>query len=297
VPSKIWGLQPPGTAFLHWTSASAKIVQQTCFTGSKRQFASRRMCKSALRWAEICGVSRSRRNGIPKPSQLLAFAFWNFHWTAGHYLGVKAHFDGVADGDLWLQASAHDGAAFAELFKRHSNSVYNHCFRCTGSWSLAEDLTSVVFLEAWRRRNQVKLYGDSILPWLLAVANNATRNSERSIRRHRRLLAKLPRTDTTSDFDSAVDERMEDEIRMRSILEALDLLKADEREVIALSDFSNLSYAEIATGLNIPIGTVRSRLSRAREHLRDLLNQGDVAQPLDPQLITHDNTKDAHDPS
>jgi len=54
-------------------------------------------------------------------------------------------FDGESDGDLWSQVSTHNGAAFAELFERHSKSVYNHCFRLTGSWSAAEDLTSVVF--------------------------------------------------------------------------------------------------------------------------------------------------------
>jgi len=57
-------------------------------------------------------------------------------------------FDGESDGDLWSQVSTHNGAAFAELFERHSKSVYNHCFRLTGSWSAAEDLTSVVFLQA-----------------------------------------------------------------------------------------------------------------------------------------------------
>ena len=133
-------------------------------------------------------------------------------------------FDGVSDGDLWSQASAHEGAAFAELFERHSEAVYNHCFRRTGSWSLAEDLTSVAFLHAWRRRNQVKLHGDSILPWLLAVANNTTRNSQRSIRRHHRLLAKLPMSDATSDSGSVMDERMDDERRMKSILDSLNLL-------------------------------------------------------------------------
>jgi RNA polymerase sigma factor (sigma-70 family) len=224
-------------------------------------------------------------------------SFWNHHEAAGHYVVVMTKFDGVSDGGLWLQASAHEGAAFAELFERHSEAVYNHCFRRTGSWSLAEDLTSVVFLQAWRRRNQVKLHGDSILPWLLAVANNATRNSERSIRRHRRLLAKLPTSDATSDIGSVMDERMEDERRMKSILNTLSLLSVEEQEIISLSNFSNLTYAEVATALDIPIGTVRSRLSRAREHLRVLLNEDDFAQHSIPQLIVLDSTKDAHEPS
>ena len=58
---------------------------------------------------------------------------------------------------LWQRAVAGDPDSFGELFERHSRSVYNYCFRRTGSWSQAEDLTSVVFLEAWRRRSDVRL--------------------------------------------------------------------------------------------------------------------------------------------
>ena len=238
---------------------------------------------------------RGRNDGQFTHSQRRIGSIWNHHKAAGHYVVVTTKFDGVSDGDLWSQASAHEGAAFAELFERHSEAVYNHCFRRTGSWSLAEDLTSVTFLQAWRRRNQVKLHGDSILPWLLAVANNATRNSQRSIRRHRRLLAKLPLSDATSDSGSVMDERMDDERRMKSILDSLNLLNVEMQEIISLCEFSNLSYAEVATALDIPIGTVRSRLSRARENLRGLLNEDDFAQHSIPHLNLLDNTKDAHD--
>jgi len=84
----------------------------------------------------------------------------------------RAH-QGVPDSELWRRAAGHDGTAFGELFERHADAVYLHCFRRTASWSTAEELTSVVFLEAWRRRRAVRLDTDSILPWLLAVANNA----------------------------------------------------------------------------------------------------------------------------
>ncbi len=56
----------------------------------------------------------------------------------------------VSDGKLWELAAGNDPAAVGVLFQRHANSVYTHCFRRTASWSAAEDLTSVVFLEAWR---------------------------------------------------------------------------------------------------------------------------------------------------
>lgn len=199
-------------------------------------------------------------------------------------------FNGVPDGELWNLAAAHDGTAFGELFERHSTAVYNHCFRRTGSWSTAEDLTSVVFLEAWRRRKEVRLSGESILPWLLAVANNTIRNSDRSIRRHRRLLAKLTGFSSTR-FENDADQRMDDERAMSMILAKLSALRIDELEILALCDWSNLSYAEASAALDIPIGTVRSRLSRAREHLQSLIEEDNVSTPT-IEVATTNSTKE-----
>jgi RNA polymerase sigma factor (sigma-70 family) len=178
----------------------------------------------------------------------------------------------LSDGQLWSRASdERDGEAFGELFARHMNAVYNHCFRRTGSWSVAEDLTSVVFLEAWRRRRDVRLAGESVLPWLLAVANNATRNADRSLRRHRRLQARLPDPGTVPDIAEDAATRADDERAMRLVLAELRTLGEPEREVLALVDWAGLSYAETAIALHIPVGTVRSRLNRARQHLRGRL--------------------------
>src|ERR1700733_5133536 len=93
------------------------------------------------------------------------------------------------DGELWRAADA-DPGAFGELFERHARAVFAFCARRTGDLALAEDLTSVVFLEAWRRRS-VHLGGTSMLPWLLGTANNVVRNQRRSLRRHRAALARL----------------------------------------------------------------------------------------------------------
>ena len=117
-----------------------------------------------------------------------------------------------SDGQLWARAaSERDGEAFGQLFERHANAVYTYCFRRTGSWLVAEDLTSVVFLEAWRKRRDVRLAGESVLPWLLAVAGNAARNAERSVRRHRRLLARLPRPETVPDVADEAAKRADEE--------------------------------------------------------------------------------------
>ncbi len=189
----------------------------------------------------------------------------------------------ASDSALWVQAAdEHSGAAFGELFERHASRVHAHCFRRTGSWSMAEDLTSVVFLEAWRRRRQVRFSGDSALPWLLAVANNACRNAERSVRRQQRLLARLPPLAAEADATGDSDARMDSERAARRLLESMERLRRADREVIALCDWAGLSYAEAAVALGVPEGTVRSRLSRARQRLRELARAQAGSPTADP---------------
>jgi len=91
--------------------------------------------------------------------------------------------------------------------------------------------------------------------------------------------------------------RIDDERVMRVILETLNSLRVEDREIIAICDWSNLSYTEAAVALNIPIGTVRSRLSRARERPRVLLDQDSITQ--EPATLVADFTfpKENNDPT
>ncbi len=173
-----------------------------------------------------------------------------------------------SDAVLWA-LTAEEPTAFAELFQRHADAVYNHCFRKTASWSTAEDLRSVVFLEAWRRRRDVRLNEESILPWLLSVANNVVRTRARSLRRHRAMLERLPVSLVSSDDteDEAIS-RLHDEAQMRQVKAAIETLTRGEQDVLALCVWAELDYAAAAVALGIPVGTVKSRLSRARSKLR-----------------------------
>ena len=195
----------------------------------------------------------------------------------------------LSDRELWCRAVEHrDGYAFGQLFERHANSVFTHCFRRTGLWSTAEDLTSLVFLEAWRRRREVRICDDSVLPWLLAVANNATRNAERTLRRNRRLLAKLPPPEDVPDIADDAANRADHERAMQWLLKELRDLRRPEREVLALCDWAGLSYAEIAAVTGVPIGTVRSRIARARKHLRERAREAGTARagtPARPAIL------------
>lgn len=182
-----------------------------------------------------------------------------------------------SDAELWHRAVSGDAESMGLLFDRHADAVYNHCFRRIGSWSTAEDLTSVVFLEAWRTRRQVQLSErGSVLPWLLGVANNIVRNHLRSLRRYERLLARLPPAGVEGDIADEANARLDAEREMRRILAVVNRLTHAEREVLALCVWSSLTYADAAVALGVPVGTVRSRLSRAKEHARDLLSAIEV---------------------
>jgi RNA polymerase sigma factor (sigma-70 family) len=195
--------------------------------------------------------------------------------------------DNPTDMELWERATRHDGGAFGQLFERHSQAIYNHCFRRTASWSSAEELTSIVWAEAWRRRKDVRLHSESILPWLLAVANNCLRNYQRSQRRHQKLLAKLPHV-KIDDFAEDSVNRLDDERRMAAVLSVLSELRVEDQEVIALCDWAGLSYAEVAEVIGVPIGTVRSRLSRAHGRLRTtLIIPSDDNRPLAARPLPH----------
>jgi RNA polymerase sigma factor (sigma-70 family) len=175
---------------------------------------------------------------------------------------------GGADDDLWRMAVAGDSAAFGKLFTRHASAVHRYCYRRTGSVALAEDLTSIVFLHAWRRRADVNLDSVPVRGWLFGVATQVVRNGNRSLRRHRDLLARIPPPAAVGDHADDVAARIDtdrDSVRVRA---AISRLPRADRDVLALAVLGELSYAEIAAALTLPIGTVRSRLSRARARLR-----------------------------
>jgi len=177
----------------------------------------------------------------------------------------------ISDRSLWALARDGDAAAFGILFERHAVRIYNYCFRRTADWALAEDLTSATFLIAWRSHGRTPLEADSALPLLYGIATNALRNQRRSRQRGREALHRmpLPRPEE-SDFSEETAARLDDQAAMRRLLSVFSRLPRREQDVIALCDWSGLSYEDAAGALGLPIGTVRSRLSRGRHRLREL---------------------------
>ncbi len=162
---------------------------------------------------------------------------------------------------------AGDQHAFAGLFDEFAKAVYNHAYRLTGDWSAAEDVVSLTFLEAWRLRERIDPDGGSLRPWLLGVATNVTRNQRRAARRHQEAMARMPRADPVPDFADELIGRVADAQRLTDVRAAFAKLRRHEQDVLSLCVGAGLDYAEAAEALGIPVGTVRSRLSRARKKL------------------------------
>ncbi len=163
--------------------------------------------------------------------------------------------------------------AYGELVRRYQNRLYPTVLRLTGCAEDAQDLLQETFLRAYQKLGHFQ--GESsFYTWIFRIAVNLALSDRR---RRKPASRNNLRTDdnpveTTADGretdPSAPLERVE---RQRVVQEALNALAADHRAVVVLKEFDGLRYEEIAALLNIPVGTVRSRLHRARCELRDRL--------------------------
>jgi RNA polymerase sigma factor (sigma-70 family) len=163
-----------------------------------------------------------------------------------------------------------DAVRHVRLWDEHAQRIYRYCFRRTADRELAEDLTSIVFLEAWRRREQLELPTDAALPWLYGIAANVVRNQWRSQRRYRAALGRLPRRGDEEDLAEDALDRLSDRERMVTLVKKLAFLPQIEQDALTLCVWEDLTPKEAAIALGIPEATVRTRLHRARRRLRTL---------------------------
>ncbi|MEE1807699.1 RNA polymerase sigma factor [Streptomyces sp. BE133] len=163
-----------------------------------------------------------------------------------------------------------DRDALGELYDEHAQVLYRYALRVTGDWAEAEDVASATFLEAWRSREKLRPDGDSLRPWLLGIATNIMRRNARARRRREIALARVPERGSIPDFTDDLVTHLADAEQLRAAHTALARLRRRDREVFTLVVWAGLNYAAAAEALGVPIGTVRSRLSRARARLREL---------------------------
>lgn len=173
----------------------------------------------------------------------------------------------------WARLRHHvDEGAFSAIFHRHRNAVYNFAFRQLGSWSAAEDVTQSVFLGLWRRaqeRNVDALRGDTARPILISMARHECLTRHRKDARVGNVVRKVTHERSSErTCDDNVDVWVRAEDTMSAIHEALAVLSSEQRQVVELVAFGELGITDVAAILRVPAGTVKSRLSRARQAMR-----------------------------
>jgi RNA polymerase sigma-70 factor (ECF subfamily) len=169
-----------------------------------------------------------------------------------------------------IARSVDDPEVFAALFDRHATAVHRYLGRRVGD--LADDLLSETFLVAFRRRADYRAEHVEVRPWLIGIATNVVHGSVRAERRRYRALARAaaePERHGADPGDSAA--RLDAEALRGPLAAALAGLAARDRDVLLLVAWGQLGYEEVATVLDVPVGTVRSRLHRARRQTRAVL--------------------------
>lgn len=187
---------------------------------------------------------------------------------------------GRADHDL-LRASLHRPELFADIFDRHAAALHQYLSRRVGDH--ADDLLSETFLTAFRKRAQYRPERVDVRPWLYGIAGNLVRRLRREEVARYRALARSAEAErvpgSCEDLDAAVD-RLDAGLVGARLAAALAALQPRDREVLLLVAWADLGYADVAAALDIPLGTVRSRLNRARRLVRHELASSDLPSAL-----------------
>lgn len=180
--------------------------------------------------------------------------------------------DGPTSDSQVVQESWTDPDAFGQIFDRHVDAVHGFLVR-RGGQDLADELAGEVFRVAFEVRRRFDLERSSARPWLYGIATNVVRRHRRTAGRrsaaYRRLALRdgAGRPDDHDRADAAMDARRQ----AAELDDALARLAPRDRDALLLHVWEDLSYAEVAEALDIPVGTVRSRLNRARRRLRSAL--------------------------
>lgn len=180
-----------------------------------------------------------------------------------------------------ISVSLAASAGFAAIFDRHFDTIHGYLQRRVGP-DLADELSAQTFLVAFDKRAGYDPAQPDARPWLFGIATNLLRRHHRDEVRQLRAYARSA-VDPVLDAFDGVEARLDASKMRRELIDALAGVPAEELDALLLYAWAGLSYPEIASALDIPIGTVRSRLSRARARIRAALDAGQpsaLGQPV-----------------
>ncbi|WP_306434446.1 RNA polymerase sigma factor [Actinomadura roseirufa] len=174
-----------------------------------------------------------------------------------------------------IRRSLDEPERFGTLFHRYSSEIKRYVARRLGP-DVADDIAAETFLAAFRQRERYDTGRANARPWLYGIATNLVGMHKRA---EKRLYQRLLRTGVDpvmQPFTDRVDARVSAQSAQARLGAALMRLPAGQRDVLLLIAWADLAYEEVATALDVPIGTVRSRMNRARKKLRQELRDAGV---------------------
>lgn len=183
--------------------------------------------------------------------------------------------DERADEDLMLALKRGDDSAFGELMRRHRGPIVNYVNRMIGDRDRAEDLAQEVFLRVYRHAGTYRVTA-RFTTWLYTIASNLGKNELRNRARRKNVsIEDTPRELKQDDYhlgtreDFLAPDRIADlNDRQRKVRQAIDALPEHFRMMLVLRDLEGFAYEEIASMLDLPLGTVKSRINRARSEFK-----------------------------
>jgi len=190
---------------------------------------------------------------------------------------TQKEWDSRDEAELISASQKGDHDAFGSLMRLYKDRVFNTSLRFVGNWAIAEELTQDIFISVYR--NIAGFKGESkFSTWLYRVTVNHAKNRIGYLSRKGYFKSDELSDNTGGDGEWALSGRVsnpgeyaEDKELIGILMECFQKLSDKDRRIITLKDFEGLNYDEIAEVLNINLGTVKSRLSRARERLKEMM--------------------------
>ena len=186
-------------------------------------------------------------------------------------LAVAGASQTAADDQVAIEQMARGNqSALGELYDRHGRLIYSLALRVLRDQGDAEDVVQEVFLQAWREAARFDLTRGNVVAWLVMVTRSRAIDRLRRRQARPQLAAKLE-PDNRVDEGPRVDVQMEWQSRAAEVRRALETLPLLQRVAVELAFFDGLTHAEIAEQLEVPLGTVKTRVRQGLLKMRDCL--------------------------
>ena len=179
------------------------------------------------------------------------------------------------DADI-VRASIRDPGLFGDIFDRYADDILRYAYSRLGS-DLAEDVTAETFLAAFRARGRYDLSRDNARPWLYGIAIRQIGKHSRAERRYRQAVGRVQPESVAADFGDRVADRVTAQQLRPQLSALLSGLPGQDRELLLLVAYTDLTYEESAQALGVTVSAVRSRLHRIRVRTRQALGEANPA--------------------